>query len=109
MTVNHHHRTERLNVVNAARALNMSIPALGERIQAGDLTTEYHGGYTFVPIAEVHRFADVLREEARAAEVADQERRDQEKRETDGAFLVREMAHLQELAERYGYTPITED
>ena len=105
---NSHHRTERLNIVNAARALNMSVPALGERIQAGDLTSEFHGGYTFIPVAEVHRFADALREEAKAAQEAESERARQEDREKDGAFIAREMTHLEGLARKYGYSRIDE-
>ena len=103
-----HHRTERLNVVNAARALNMSVPVLGERIQRGDVKTEYIAGYTFVAVDEVQRFSAALKEEARAAQAAESERAEQEQRERDGAFIVRQISELQELAEKYGYTPIDE-
>ena len=99
------HRTELLNVVNAARQLGMSVHALGQRIRANEIETEYHGGYVFVPLDEISRFADARREEARAAEVAEQEQRDREQREADGSFIVREMAHLRGLARQYGFDP----
>ena len=60
-------------------------------------------------MGEIDRFAAALEEEARAAEVAESERAAQEQRERDGAFIAREVAYLQDLAEKYGYTPITED
>ena len=99
------HRTERLNVVNAARALKMSVAVLGERIQRGDVQTEYIAGYTFIPLDEIDRFAAELEEERRVAEVEERERAAEEQRERDGAFIAREMAHLQELAERHGFVP----
>ena len=102
---NSHHRTERLNVGNAARALNMSVRTLGERIQRGDVKTEYIAGYTFVPVDEIQRFSAALKEEARAAEVAEQEQAEQEQRENDGAHVVRLMQQAREIADRYGYDP----
>ncbi len=103
------HRTERLNVVNAALQLGMSVAVLGERIQRGDVTTEYIAGYTFIPLDEIDRFAAALEEERRVAEVEERERAAEEQRERDGAFIAREMSYLQDLAVKYGYTPITED
>ncbi len=60
-------------------------------------------------MGEIDRFAAALEEERRVAENAERERAAEEQRERDGAFIVREMSHLQELAARYGYTPIAED
>ena len=97
------HRTERLNVVNAARQLGMSVPALGQRIQDGEVKTEYHGGYTFVSLEEIDRLRAAREEEFKAAQVAEQEQKDREQREADGSFIVREMAHLRGLARQYGF------
>ena len=104
-----HHRTERLNIINAANALRMSVPALGERIQRGDVQTEYIAGYTFIRLGEIDRFAAALAEEAREAQAAEDERRAEEQRERDGQHIVREIGHLRELAESYGFTSPAED
>ncbi len=103
------HRTQRRNIVNAARQLGMSVPALGQRIQDGDVKTEHHGGYTFVSLEEIDRLRAAREDERKADEAAESARMGQEQREADGAFIAREMSYLQELAEKYGYTPITED
>ena len=60
-------------------------------------------------MGEIDRFAAALEEERRVAEVEERERAAQEQQERDGAFIAREMSHLQDLAKKYGYTPITED
>lgn len=51
----------------------------------------------------------MVREEAIAAQEAEDERKAEEQREEDGAYLARETANLRDLAERYGYVPIAED
>lgn len=100
-----HHRTERLNVTNAARQLRMSVPALGARIQRGDVRTEHIAGYTFIPVDEVKRVAAAIKEEARVAEVAEQEQAEQERQERDGAHVVRLITEAQQIAAKYGYAP----
>ena len=105
MSANHHHRTERLNIINAARQLHMSVPALGERIQRGDVKTEYIAGYTFVPLDEVNRLSAAIKEERRVAEDAASEIAAQEQRERDGAHISRLMSEAQTLAAQHGWTP----
>ena len=99
------HRRARWNLDDAARQLRMPVRALAERVQRGEITTERLGSYNFIAVNEVDRFAAVLRDEAKDAQAAEQEREAREKRETDGAFIVREMSHIRELAESYGFDP----
>ena len=108
--MNHsHHRTERLNLTNAAQQLGMSVRALGQRIQAGEIKTEHIAGYNFVPLDDVARFAGALRDGARAsAEVAEQERKDQENVVVRDE-IARDMKYLNERAKTIGMGFLAED
>lgn len=99
------HFKERYNVVNAARELGMSVPALGERIQAGEIATEYVHGHTFIAADEIDAFAVRRRQEFEAAVQAESARAAQEQREKDGAHVARLMSEAQDIASRYGYDP----
>ena len=93
----------------SARRLRMSTGALVERIDAGKVETKFNGRTNFIAAREIGRVSEELRGEYQAAQEAESERAAQEHRETDGAFIAREMAHLQELAERYGFVPDGKD
>ncbi len=93
----------------SARRLKMPPRALVARIDAGQVTVKFNGRGNFLAASEIRRVSEDLRREAQVAQEAESERAAQEQRETDGAFIAREMTYLQGLAEKYGYTPITED
>ena len=44
-----------------------------------------------------------MRRKAKAAKLADRERRGREQAEADGVHIVREMGNLLDLAEKYGF------
>ena len=97
------HFKERYNVENAARQLGMSVSALGARIQAGEITTEYVHGHTFIAAGEIDAFTVRRRQEFEAAQQAESGRADQVQREKDGAHVARLMEEAQDIASRYGY------
>ena len=99
------HFKERYNVENAARQLGMSVPALGQRIQDGEITTQFVHGYTFIAADEIDAFADRRQQEFEAAQQAESARAAQEQREKDGAHVARLMSEAQDIASRYGYDP----
>ncbi len=99
------HRTERFNVVNAARKLGMTVPALGAHIQAGKIATERTAGYTFVSTDEIDAFTVRRRQEFEADQQAEAKAAAQETRERDGAHIARLMSEAQELAGKHGWRP----
>ena len=98
-------REPHYTIGESAKRLKMSKGALVERIDAGKVETKFNGRGNFISAGEIGRVGADLRREAQEAQVADRERREKERRETDGAYIAREVSRLQELAESYGYTP----
>ena len=98
-------REPHYSIDESARQLKMPSRALVARIDAGQVTVKFNGRSNFISAGEIARVSAELRHEAKAAQEVESEKAAQEQRETDGAFLVREMAHLQGLAERYGFVP----
>ncbi len=93
----------------SARRLRISVGALVERIDAGKVETKFNGRGNFISAGEIGRVSAELRREVQAAQEAEQEREAREQQEADGAFIVREMAHLEGLAKRYGFVPDGKD
>ena len=93
------HFKERYNIENAARQLGMSVPALGEHIQAGDIVTEYVHGHTFIAADEIDAFSARRQQELEADDVAEDARREQERQERDSAHV----AQLLSQARGYGW------
>ena len=102
-------REPHYSIDDSARQLKMPPRALVARIDDGKVEVKFNGHRNYISAGEIRRVSAELRREAKAAQEAEDERKAEEQREEDGAFIAREMAHLQELAKRYGYTPITED
>ena len=98
-------REPHFDIEESASRLGMPVQALVERIRAGHVQTKFNGRRNYIAAGEIDRVAAALAEEAREVQAVESERAAQEQKERDGAFIAREMSHLQELAERYGYVP----
>ncbi len=102
-------REPHYSIDDSARQLKMPPRALVARIDDGKVEVKFNGHRNYISAGEIRRVSVELRREAKAAQEAEDERKAEEQREEDGAYIAREMSHLQELAARYGFVPDGKD